>query len=105
MRTFTTAYNLHLYFSEWKMWECTAIQNHNFQKIYISNPKDVQFLVYFIFHPQSILTVTFEVAGDLSEDTLNVFIQVDSLCIDQTIQFLSVLPLLISSSTIQAFVK
>lgn len=28
--------------------------------------------------PQSILTVTFEVAGDLPEDALNVFIQVRS---------------------------
>lgn len=34
-----------------------------------------------MLHPQSILTVTFEIAGDLSEDALNAFIQVNTLFI------------------------
>lgn len=43
---------------------------------------DPQHISYsFIMSPQSILTVTFEMAGEVSEDALNVFIQVRALCV------------------------
>lgn len=43
--------------------------------------------------------MTFEVAGDVCEDALNVFIQVRSLCFIQTIKFVSLLLLLLSPNT------
>lgn len=47
--------------------------------------------------------MTFEVAGDLCEDALNVFIQVH--CLIQTIKFVSLLLLLLSPNTKRVLCK